>query len=97
MGYNMYLNLHYLDVHLDFFPINLGAVSDEHGERFHQEISAFENDSVEDGMQVCLVNIAGQSSEIARKVSISANDQQRHFYWVFLAIVMFVIITNFYN
>ncbi|XP_076547480.1 uncharacterized protein LOC117603039 isoform X2 [Osmia lignaria lignaria] len=28
---------------LDFFPCNLGDVSDEHGERFHQDISVMEN------------------------------------------------------
>jgi len=27
---------------LDFFPENCGAVSDEHGERFHQDISSME-------------------------------------------------------
>ena len=27
-----------LETHLDFFPENLGEVSDEHGERFHQDI-----------------------------------------------------------
>ncbi|GBN14787.1 hypothetical protein AVEN_206984-1 [Araneus ventricosus] len=39
---NMSLKLHFLDSHLDFFPQNLGAISDEHGERFHQDISMFE-------------------------------------------------------
>ena len=42
MGCNMSLKVHFLDSHLDFFPDNLGAVSDEHGERFHQDISALE-------------------------------------------------------
>jgi hypothetical protein len=28
--------------HLDFFPENLGTVSDQHGERFHQDISNME-------------------------------------------------------
>jgi anion-transporting ArsA/GET3 family ATPase len=28
-----------LQSHLDFFPDNCGMVSDEHGERFHQEIA----------------------------------------------------------
>ena len=28
--------------HLEFFPENLGEVSDEHGERFHQDISMME-------------------------------------------------------
>jgi hypothetical protein len=42
MGCNMSLKVHFLDSHLDFFPENLGAVSDEHGERFHQDISNME-------------------------------------------------------
>ncbi|KAJ4431971.1 hypothetical protein ANN_20580 [Periplaneta americana] len=42
IGCNMSLKLHFLDSHLDFFPQNLAAVSDEHGERFHQDIATFE-------------------------------------------------------
>ncbi|GFN98208.1 Pol polyprotein [Plakobranchus ocellatus] len=38
----MSLKIHFLHNHLDFFPANLGAVSDEHGERFHQDISKME-------------------------------------------------------
>jgi hypothetical protein len=34
MGCNMSLKVHFLD----FFPEKLGAVSVEHGERFHQDI-----------------------------------------------------------
>ena len=36
-GCLMNLKLHFLKSHLDFFPANLGAVSDELGERFHQD------------------------------------------------------------
>jgi hypothetical protein len=43
MGCNMSLKIHFLHSHLDFFPENLGAVSDEHGERFHQDIATIEN------------------------------------------------------
>ncbi|KAJ8677421.1 hypothetical protein QAD02_013208 [Eretmocerus hayati] len=39
MEVNQSLKIHMLDSHLDFFPNNLGAVSDEIGERFHQEIA----------------------------------------------------------
>ena len=39
---NMSLKIHFLHSHLDFFPQNCGAVSDEHGERFHQDIAAME-------------------------------------------------------
>jgi hypothetical protein len=42
MGCNMSIKVHFLDSHSDFFPENLGAVSDEHGERFHQDISNVE-------------------------------------------------------
>jgi hypothetical protein len=42
MGCNMSLEIQFLDSHLDFFPENLGAISDEHGERFHQDTSNME-------------------------------------------------------
>ncbi|UYV67602.1 hypothetical protein LAZ67_5001347 [Cordylochernes scorpioides] len=42
LGCNMSLKIHFLHSHLDFFPDNLGAVSAEHGERFHQDISSME-------------------------------------------------------
>lgn len=42
MHCNMSLKLHFLHSHLDFFPQNLGAVSDEQGERFHQDIATME-------------------------------------------------------
>ncbi|UYV82854.1 hypothetical protein LAZ67_22001095 [Cordylochernes scorpioides] len=38
LGSNMSLKIQFLHSHLDFFPDNLGAVSDEHGERFHQDM-----------------------------------------------------------
>jgi len=42
MGCNMSLKIHFLESHLDFSPQNLGKVSDEHSERFHQDILAME-------------------------------------------------------
>jgi hypothetical protein len=39
---SMSLRTHLLHSHLYFFPKNLGTVSDEHGERFHQDISNIE-------------------------------------------------------
>jgi len=38
MGCKMSLKIHFLHSHLDFSPDNFGAVSDEQGERFHQDI-----------------------------------------------------------
>jgi len=42
LGCNMSLKIHFLHSHLDFFPEKCGAVSDEHGERLHQDISSKE-------------------------------------------------------
>ena len=39
LGCNMLLKMHFLFSHLDFFPLNCGAVSNENGERSHQEMS----------------------------------------------------------
>ena len=38
----MSIKLHYLHSHLDWFPENLGAMSDEQGEHFHQDIATME-------------------------------------------------------
>jgi len=38
----MILKTRFLESHLDFSPENLGEVSDEHSERFHQDIMATE-------------------------------------------------------
>ena len=43
MGCRMSLKIHFLHSHLNFFPPNLGAVSDEYGERFHQDITKMES------------------------------------------------------
>ena len=42
LGANMSIKLHFLHSHLARFPENLGDVSDEQGERFHQDISDME-------------------------------------------------------
>ena len=42
LGCRTSLKIQFLHSHLDFFPDNLGDVSDEHGERFHQDISVIE-------------------------------------------------------
>jgi hypothetical protein len=38
----MSLKIHFLDSHLYYFTDSLGAVCDEHGERFHEGISVLE-------------------------------------------------------
>jgi len=42
LGCNTSLKIHFLHSHLDFFPENFGAVCDEHGEHFHQDISSMD-------------------------------------------------------
>ena len=42
MGCYMSLKVHVLHLSFEFFAWNLGDVSDEHGERFHQDISVME-------------------------------------------------------
>ena len=42
---NMSLKIHLVDAHLDCFPENCGTFSDEHGERFHQEMHPWRSDS----------------------------------------------------
>jgi len=42
MGCDINLKIHFLVSHLDFFPEKLGEVSDEQGERFHQDIMTME-------------------------------------------------------
>jgi hypothetical protein len=42
LGCNMSLKIHLLHSHFDFFPNNCGMVSDEQGERFHQETATME-------------------------------------------------------
>ena len=43
LGANMSVKMHFLKSHLDYFPDNLGAFSEEQGERFHQDIKTMES------------------------------------------------------
>ena len=42
LGCRMSLKIHFLHLHLEFFPDNLGDLSNEYGKRFHQDISKIE-------------------------------------------------------
>ncbi|UYV64490.1 hypothetical protein LAZ67_3000956 [Cordylochernes scorpioides] len=66
LGCNMSLKIHFLHSHLDFFPDNLGAVSDEHGERFHQDISSMEK------------RYQGSASDPYRKLLQFLNESTEH-------------------
>jgi hypothetical protein len=49
LGCSMSVKIHFLSFHLDFFPENCGSVSDEYGERFHQDIATMEADTKGNG------------------------------------------------
>ena len=42
LGCRMSLKVHFLHAHLDYFPQNLGDMSEEHGALFHQDIKSTE-------------------------------------------------------
>lgn len=42
LGCLMSLKVHFLKSHVDYFPENLGDFSEEHGERFHQDVKEME-------------------------------------------------------
>jgi hypothetical protein len=42
LSFKMSLKLYFLASHIDYFPPNLGAVSEEQGERFHQDLKDVE-------------------------------------------------------
>jgi hypothetical protein len=42
LGCAMSLKVHFLNAYLDCFPVNLGAFSEDQGERFHQAIKEME-------------------------------------------------------
>jgi hypothetical protein len=70
-GCNMSLKVHFLDSHLDFFPENLGIVSDEHGQRCHQDISTMSKRYQASGVPVCWLITAGHLEETFHRQNIA--------------------------
>jgi hypothetical protein len=50
LGCAVSFKVQFLNAHLDYFPENLGTVSEEQGKRFHQDIKEMETRNREDGM-----------------------------------------------
>ena len=42
LGCNMNVKVHFIHSHLNYFPKNLGAMTEEQGECFHQDIKTME-------------------------------------------------------
>ena len=60
MGCNMSLKIHFLESHLDFFPDNLGEVSDEQVKDFIRKFWLWKSGTKASGPQVCRQTVAGQ-------------------------------------
>jgi hypothetical protein len=80
MGCNMSFNIYCLHPHLDFFPPNLGAVSDKHGEKFHQDISTMEKRCAGKWLQKVLADCSWNLSEEASTESYKRVSYRKNFY-----------------
>jgi hypothetical protein len=69
MGCNMSLKGLFLHSHWDFFPLNSGAVNNEHAERFHQDFSTMEKRYVRKSSQNMLADYCWNLNE---EVSIAS-------------------------
>ena len=49
LGCNMSVNVHFLRSHLEYFPENLGALSEEQGESFTKTLKSWRRDTKVDG------------------------------------------------
>ena len=72
IGCKMSIKVHFLFSHLDKFPDNLGTVSDEQGERFHQDLMAVEERSKVDGIAICWQTTARVLNAIVQQWCTSA-------------------------
>jgi hypothetical protein len=59
MGCNMSLTLDFLHFHLDYFPVNMEAFSDEHGENSIRTFPKWKRGTMENGFQICWLTTAG--------------------------------------
>jgi hypothetical protein len=69
-GYNMSLKVHSLDYHLDFFPENLGAVSD-----FTRKFPPRKSCTKASGVPVCWLIIAEHLEETFHRQNIAGSQQ----------------------
>jgi hypothetical protein len=80
---NMSLKLHLLHSHLDFFPENMEAVSNERGEKFIQDTSQTEKRY----SGKCNPNmLVDYSWNLARETSISEYRDPVHYFTVYITI-----------
>ena len=78
LGARMSIKLHYLSSHLDYFPENLGDVSEEQEERFQQDIRTMEQKY--QGRWNLWQIITGHLSVIAMSKAIAGNHMSELFF-----------------
>lgn len=66
-GCNIFLEIYFLDSHLYFSPENWDAISNEHGEIFHQDIMAIEKRYLENGHRECSQIFVGHQKNLKKK------------------------------
>ena len=76
MGCNMSFNIHFLDSHLDFFPDNLGAVSEEHGNVSTKTFLPWKRGTRD---RECLLTIVGRWRGMFHMPRTEGNQQPSHF------------------
>ena len=79
MRCNRNLKIHFLENHMNFFPENLGEVSDKHGEIFHQDIWLWKSRTKTSGPQVRWQTIVGHWRWMYLKPIICDNHKPLHF------------------
>jgi hypothetical protein len=69
--------MQFLHSHLDSFPVICGAVCDEHGERFHQDISAMENRYKGKGSAAMLADYCWRVRKVATEIQHTRQAKRR--------------------
>ena len=92
----MSLVTHFLLSHLDFSPIIMDEISNEHGEQFHQEIKKMEMQY--QGRTSCQIVVCFCSEKVAHSISANQNGQSifNDILCEFLETFYFTGITFFY-
>ena len=79
MGCNMSIKIHFLHSHLGFCSENLGQLSDELGERFHQKISAIEKRSEGNSQVRMLANYCWSLKRETDDLAYTRRRSSKHF------------------
>ena len=94
LGCKMSIKVHFLFSHLDKFPDNLGAVSDEQGERFHQDLMAVKERSQGRWDRPMLADYCWNSSSLPTYGVYKCKSYKRKFSPLYRYLQVICILTN---